>query len=241
MNDALLNKNYDLILRAQEGDEQAKEELVTENSRLIYSVARRFLGRGYDLEDLYQLGAIGFIKAINNFDVSFGVQFSTYAVPLIMGEIKRFLRDDGLIKVSRSQKILASKVKQTIEKIRSETGVEPKLSEIAKKLSVSAEEIASSLEAVKPVESLYTPSATDEKLLLIDKLSGGVNNENDTVNKITLIELVRKLPDREREIIVLRYFKDKTQTQIADKLGISQVQVSRIEKKVISEMRKRMI
>lgn len=235
------NNNYELISLAKNGDELAKEQLVCENSRLIYSVARRFLGRGYDLEDLYQLGAIGLIKAINNFDIEYNVQFSTYAVPLIMGEIKRFLRDDGIIKVSRSQKTLAAKAKAVEEKLRTQTGEAPKISEIAEKLSVSCEEIAAAIEASKPVESLLAPSSEDEKLLLIDKISGGVNNENDTVNKITLFELVKKLPERERKIIFLRYFKDKTQTQTAKKLGISQVQVSRIEKKILGEMRKKMI
>ena len=232
--------NLELIKQAKEGNDLAKEKLVSQNMRLIYSVARKFSGRGYDLEDLYQLGAIGLVKAINNFDLSFSVQFSTYAVPLIMGEIKRFLRDDGPVKVSRSRKTLASKVKIFTENYKKQTGEEPKLSLISEKLDVSKEEIIEALDACQTPASLYTPSPADEKLLLIDKISGGVNEESDTVNKIVLLELIKKLPERERKIIVLRYFKDKTQTEVAKKLGISQVQVSRLEKKVLMQMRDKM-
>lgn len=228
--EALNDKNISLLKRVQNGDEEAKEMLVCENSRLIYSIARRFTSRGYDLEDLFQLGAIGLIKAINNFDLSLGLQFSTYAVPLILGEIKRFLRDDGLIKVSRNYKTLAAKVKCAADKIKNDTGKEGKISELSEMLKVSEEDVLFSLEATKPVESLYAPYSGDEKLLLIDMLCGGVDNESDTVNKIALFEFLKKLPEREKMVIYLRYFKDETHGTIAKKLGISQVQVSRIEK-----------
>lgn len=241
MDEALRQKNQRLILSFKDGDENAKEELVKENSRLIYSIAKRFLGRGYDMDDLYQLGAIGLIKAVNNFDTSYGVQFSTYAVPLIIGEIKRFLRDDGLIKVSRSKKLLAAKIKSTAEKLMEKTGKAAGINEIAKELKLLPEDVAEALEAAMPVGSLYEPASNDDKLLLIDKISGGVDNEADRVNKIVLSELIEKLPEREKKIIILRYFKDKTQTQTAKKLGISQVQVSRIEKKTINEIREKMM
>ncbi|MBP3337248.1 MAG: SigB/SigF/SigG family RNA polymerase sigma factor [Clostridia bacterium] len=239
--ESLQEKNLTLLKRAQNGDEDAKEILVSENSRLIYSIAKRFTSRGYDLEDLYQLGAIGLIKAIKNFDLTLGLKFSTYAVPLILGEIKRFLRDDGLIKVSRNHKTLAVKIKAVADKIKNDTGKDAKVSELSEVLGVKSEDILLSLEATKPVESLYAPSKSDEKLLLIDKISGGVDNENDTVNKIALFELLKKLPEREQTVIYLRYFKDETQSRIAQKMGISQVQVSRIEKKVIENLREKMM
>ena len=237
MQNARTNETYELIAAARGGDRLAKERLLCENSRLIYSIARRYLNRGSGLEDLYQLGAIGLIKAIDNFNEDYGVCFSTYAVPLIMGEIKRFLRDDGMIKVSRTQKTLAVKLCALREKITKGTGREPGIAELAGKAGVSAEEAAAALETVRPVGSLFEPCAEDERLLLIDKVSGGADTENDMINKVALRQLIAGLPERERRIIVMRYYMDKTQCQTGKLLGISQVQVSRIEKRVLSLLR----
>ena len=231
-------ETYQFIRLAQDEDSFALVKLVKENIKLVYSIAHKFNGRGIELEDLVQIGSIGLVKAIKKFDLSYDVKFSTYAVPMIMGEIKRFLRDDGPIKVSRSLKTLAAKAFAIKTRLAEETGKEPTISEIAAELGENTADLATALDAAKTPESLYTPYGDDDSLLLIDKINGGLENEGTAINKIALSELIKKLPERERKIIILRYFKDKTQSQIAKQLGISQVQVSRLEKKILSAMRK---
>lgn len=228
---------YDLIHLARGGNQAAKDQLVRDNMGLIYSIARKFANRGYEMDDLVQIGSIGLIKAIDKFDTAFGVKFSTYAVPMIMGEIKRFLRDDGPVKVSRTLKTLAGKAKAIEERLSNKLGRDPTIHEIASEMEIDPEELATALDASRPPESLYAQYGDSDKILLIDKVSGGVDNESKLVNNIALSELIQKLPERERKIIILRYFKEKTQAQIAAMLGISQVQVSRIEKKILTQLR----
>lgn len=236
------NENIESLLEmAQKGDLEAQNKIVEENIGLVRSVVKRFANRGYDTEDLFQIGCIGLIKAIKKFDLSFNVKFSTYAVPMIMGEIKRFIRDDGIIKVSRSLKELAIKAITLQETMRKDCDREPTIKELSQKLGVSAEELATALEAgIKP-ESIYASPQDDGKegKALVDRLESGIDHESEIVNKMLIRQLLDELGERERKIIILRYFKQKTQSQIAEMLGISQVQVSRIEKKVISTMRDR--
>lgn len=231
----------ELIARARDGDAAATEKLVEGNTGLIRCIVKRFLGRGYEAEDLFQVGAIGLIKAIKKFDLTYQVKFSTYAVPMIMGEIKRYMRDDGMIKVSRSLKELAAKAAAAREAIIRDTGEEPALSEVAARIGVSPEEIASALDATARPESIYATAddGNREGQALIDRIESPENCENNVINKILLSSALKEFPPREQKIIVLRYFRQKTQTQIAQILGISQVQVSRIEKRVLSELREK--
>lgn len=238
-----MDRTKELIKKAVSGDSHAANMLVEENSGLIWSVVRRFLNRGVDAEDLYQIGAIGLIKSIQKFDFNYDVKFSTYAVPMIMGEIKRFLRDDGMIKVSRPLKEAAAKIKAIQEKETAENGQEMTISQLSQELGLSCEEITLALEASQEVDSLQKTLYTGNdgnSVSLIDKIGDKVCEEDKIVNNIMLNEIIQSLPIREQNIIKLRYFKDKTQAQTAQKLGISQVQISRIEKKVLEQMRKRM-
>ncbi|MCK9268481.1 MAG: RNA polymerase sporulation sigma factor SigF [Alkaliphilus sp.] len=233
-------KTIELILKAQNGSREAQEILVNNNLGLVRSVIRRFLNRGYDKDDLFQLGCIGLIKAIQKFDFSFDVRFSTYAVPMIIGEIKRFLRDDGIIKVSRSLKQTAIRVKMTKERLQKEYGREPTLQQIADDLDITKEEIVMALDSCAYPEYLYDVIYHDDgsPIHLIDKIGETDSFEDsDVVDRIMLQEAIAKLEPRERQIIFLRYFKDQTQIEIAKVLGISQVQVSRIEKKVLQNMK----
>ncbi|MBE7039175.1 MAG: SigB/SigF/SigG family RNA polymerase sigma factor [Ruminococcaceae bacterium] len=230
---------YILLKKASEGDLQAKEKLIEDNMGLVYTVAKKFISRGVDFEDLVQLGCIGLINAVDKFDVSFNVMFSTYAVPLIMGEIKRFLRDDGPIKVSRSYRVISSRVYMFKEKFLLEEGREPTINEIAENLNIEREEIAAALEATQPPESIYKTVDDSEKTHLIDRICGGVDHEEMLIDKITISELFKTLLPRERKIIILRYFKDKKQTEVAKILGISQVQVSRLEKKILCKIKEK--
>ncbi|SFP58487.1 RNA polymerase sporulation sigma factor SigF [Caldicoprobacter faecalis] len=235
----LQNEILDLIVKAQDGDEKAKEELVRRNIALVKSIVKRFLNRGYEYEDLFQIGVIGLIKAINNYDLKFNVQFSTYAVPMIMGEIKRFLRDDGPIKVSRSLKELASKAQTVKEQLKNKLDREPTINEIAGEMGVSPEEIVHALEANRIPSSIYDIIYEDDDnpILLIDKIHQDTSQMGKLIDRIMLKEMLAKLDRRERAIIIMRYFQDRTQSDIANELGISQVQVSRIEKKVLLKMR----
>lgn len=235
-------ETLELIKKAQNGDKMATEKLVKFNLGLVRSIIKKFQNRGYDREDLFQLGSIGLIKAIQNFDTSYDVKFSTYAVPMIMGEIKRFLRDDGMIKVSRSLKETYQKVYQVKERLSKKLQREPTLDEISKELEIDKEEITMALEAGYSPEYLYDTIHQDDgsPILLIDKISDESCEDLNVVDRITLKEMISKLEPRERQIVVMRYFQDKTQTQIANKLGISQVQVSRIEKKILTRMRESM-
>ncbi len=229
-----------LISEAQKGSQEAQEILVGNNLGLVMSVVRRFSNRGYDRDDLFQLGCIGLIKAIQKFDFSFGVRFSTYAVPMIIGEIKRFLRDDGIIKVSRSLKQTAVRIKATKEKLQKKHGREPTLQQIADELDITKEEIVMALDSSTYPEYLYDVIYHDDgsPIHLIDKISETDSLEDsDMIDRIMLQDAIAKLEPRERQIIFLRYFKDQTQTEIAEVLGISQVQVSRIEKRVLQNMK----
>ena len=228
------------IIEAQNKSEEAMNKIVLNNSGLIWSIVNRFLGRGYSKEELYQIGCIGLIKAVQRFDTSFEVKISTFAVPYIMGEIKRFLRDDGPIKISRSIKELGAKIREVQRDYLIKNGKDIKISEIAQILNVSTEDIAVALDATKPIDSIdeYAYEG-EEKERKISKISNNKDDVGDLINKITIKKLIKELDSREQQIIVLRYFKEKTQTEVAKTLGISQVQVSRIEKKVLLEMRKK--
>lgn len=237
-----MDETMQLIEMAHEGDKAARDRLVTENMGLIWSIVRRFTGRGYEPDDLFQIGSIGLMKAIDKFDLSYEVKFSTYAVPMITGEIKRFLRDDGMIKVSRSIKEMGMRVKNVREGLLYTLGREPTVEEIAKEIGVSKEEVAASMEAAAEVESLYRAvSSNDENsLLLIDKLEEENSAEEELLNRMVLKELMEGLSQKDREIITRRYYYNETQSQIAGKLGISQVQVSRLEKKILKQMREKL-
>ena len=234
-----MKNTQELIQQAQQGDRAALEALISQNSGLIWSVVRKFTGRGFEAEDLYQIGSIGLLKCIKKFDLSFNVKFSTYAVPMIIGEIKRFIRDDGMIKVSRHLKELSYKAKFIEEKFTNKKGRKPTISEIADVLQVEVEDLVLALESRYEVESLYSTVQNDDNntTYLIDKLDAGDESDAKMVNQILLKEAINKLKPKEQKIIINRYFHDKTQTEVANEIGVSQVQVSRIEKKVIEQMR----
>lgn len=225
----------ELLRRAQAGDQDAKERLVVDNSGLIWSVARRYFGRGVDPDDLYQLGCVGFLKAVAGFDTGYGTQFSTYAVPKIAGEIRRFLRDDGAIKVSRGVKERAATIKQARQRLTVTLGREPSLSELSSETGFTAEEIATAESATAAAESIQRESG-EEGFTLEDVLSDG-NQEERLIEHIALREAISKLPERERLVIDLRFFHGLTQDQSAKILRVSQVQVSRIEKKALQTLR----
>lgn len=230
-----------LLRRSQQGDKQARDTMVQNNMGLVWSIVRRFTNRGYELEDLFQIGSIGLMKAVDKFDTSFDVKFSTYAVPMITGEIKRFLRDDGMIKVSRSLKESGAKMKMAREKLQASLGREPNLQELSQETGLPREEIVMALEANGEVESIYktyTPSDGKEACLA-DRLPQEKDSHEILLNHMLLEQLLAELGDTERRLIELRYFADRTQTQVAAELGISQVQVSRLEKKILLGMRNR--
>ena len=234
-----MDHTKELIVNAHNGDKQAREMLITENMGLIWSIVRRFSGRGYEIEDLFQIGSIGLIKAVDKFDMTFDVRFSTYAVPMITGEIKRFLRDDGMIKVSRTLKETVVKVQRAKEQITKMNGHEPTIDEISKEIGVISEEIVMALEAGSEIESLYKTiyQGDGNSILLIDKIEEDKNAHEVLINKMVLSDLIKLLTPKEQKIIEMRYFAEKTQTDIAKELGISQVQVSRLEKKILARMR----
>lgn len=228
-----------LIGRAHQGDKEARDTLFEENTGLIYSVAQRFLGRGVEMEDLFQIGSIGLLKAVDKFDPAFEVKFSTYAIPMILGELKRFFRDDGMIKVSRSIKENQHRVYLAREKIEKELGREPSLKEIAEMLEMSPEEVAMTMDSAAEVESLYRTVYQSEgtDISLIDKIPEKENAEEHLLNRIFLEEILGKLESSDRKLLYMRYFQDQTQTQIAEQLGVSQVQVSRMEKRILKKLR----
>ena len=225
--------------RAHKGDKGARDQLVLENMGLIWSIVRRFQGRGHEMEDLFQIGSIGLMKAIDKFDLSYDVRFSTYAVPMIMGEIKRFLRDDGMIKVSRSLKEMGMKARTVSEALTNLLGREPTVEEIAREIGASKEEVAASMEAGAEVESLYKTiqKEDDSGLCLMDKIEDENQDQERLLNHMVLSELIHELGEKEQEIILRRYYENQTQTEIARALNISQVQVSRLEKKILKQMR----
>ena len=227
-----------LIRRSHEGDEKAREQLVKENIGLVWCVVKRFYGRGTEAEDLFQIGSIGLLKAIDKFDLSFDVKFSTYAVPMISGEIKRFLRADGMIKVSRSLKETACKAYKIKEKIEKEKNKEATLEEIAQELHIEKEELVMALESGSEVESLYKPvyQKDGSEIQLIERLEREADEE-EILNRMLLNQLLETLHKDERQLIYMRYFANKTQAEIGRRLGISQVQVSRMENKILKRLR----
>jgi len=227
----------ELISRAQKGDREASELLVAENAGLIWSVAKRFLGRCTEAEDLYQLGCLGFLKAVEGFDLSYGTQFSTYAVPKITGEIRRFLRDDGAIKVSRSIKERSAAIRQMRARLSSALGREPSLQEISEHTGFRPEEIAEAETATREVESINRESG--EEGFTLENILTDTESEEGLLEKIALRQAISELPDREKTVISLRYFHGLTQDRVARVLGVSQVQVSRIEKKAIGLLRQK--
>ena len=234
----MYNDNLKYIKLAQDGNEEAMELLIKNNSGLIWNIVRRFIGRGYESDDLYQIGCIGLIKAIQRFDVNLDVQLSTYAVPYIMGEIKRFLRDDGMIKVSRQTKELAIKIKQIQNEYMNKKGEEISITKISEILKVTKEEIAAAIESNNTVDSIYSSEGQeDDERMLIEKITDEKDEYNRLVNKITLDELINNLDEREKKVVILRFYKEQTQAQVGNILGITQVQVSRIEKRVLEKMK----
>ena len=225
----------ELIRRAQQGERAASQRLVEENAGLIWSVARRYFGRGVEPDDLYQLGCVGFLKAIEGFDTGYGTQFSTYAVPKISGEIRRFLRDDGTVKVSRGIKEQAAKIRQARIVLEQRIGREPKMSELAAETGLSAEEIAFAETATGPADSIHRESGEDG--FTLELVLGDYGAEERLVEHVALRTAVEKLPEREKQVIALRYFHGLTQQAAARILHVSQVQVSRIERRAIEQLR----
>jgi len=233
-----MSRIEELIAKAQAGDGEASEALVTENSGLIWSVARRFLGRGTEADDLYQLGCLGFLKAVEGFDLEFGTQFSTYAVPKIAGEIRRFLRDDGAVKVSRGLKEQAAAIRTVRNRLTSALGREPTVQEISRQTGFSPEEIALAETATAATESIQRQ--TGDEGFTLEQVLTDTESEEKMVEKIALRQAIEGLPERERMVIQLRYFHSLTQQRVAKVLDVSQVQVSRIEKKAIAQLREMM-
>ena len=237
-----MDRTEELIRRSQDGDKAARETLIEENLGLIHHVVKRFLGRGVEAEDLFQIGAVGLVKAVDRFDLSFGVRFSTYAVPMIAGEIKRFLRDDRMIKVSRSLKELAVKAARLREQLLMERGEEPGVDELARRLKVEPEELVQAMDSSIEVESLQKVicQGSSEGVSLMERVEQGHDEQEELLRRMLLEELLSSLEPRERRLIVLRFFYDRTQTQVAMELGMSQVQVSRLEKKILSALKEKM-
>lgn len=233
-----MSRTEELIRLAQAGDRDASETLVTENAGLIWSIARRYTGRGTELEDLYQLGCLGFLKAVEGFDTAYGTQFSTYAVPKISGEIRRFLRDDGAVKVSRGIKEQAAQIRQTRNHLIQALGREPSVQEISRQTGLSPEEIALAENATAATESIQ--KETGEEGFSLEHILTDTETEEKMVERIALLQAVEKLPERENMVIRLRFFHSLTQQRVAKVLDVSQVQVSRIEKKALAHLRELM-
>ncbi|MEI4829094.1 RNA polymerase sporulation sigma factor SigF [Bacillus sp. FJAT-53711] len=229
----------ELIKRSQDGDQGARDLIVQNNMRLVWSVVQRFLNRGYEPEDLFQIGCIGLLKSVDKFDLSFDVKFSTYAVPMIIGEIQRFLRDDGTVKVSRSLKETGNKIRKMKDELSKEYGRAPTVTEIAEALELTPEEVVMAQEASRTPSSIHeTVYENDgDPITILDQIAD--RSETKWFDKIALKEAIRELDERERLIVYLRYYKDQTQSEVADRLGISQVQVSRLEKKILKQMKER--
>lgn len=238
MQEEFENQTKDII-NAQQGDEQAMSNLLEKNKGLIWSIVKRFQDRGYEIEDLYQIGAMGFVKCIKRFDSSFDVRLSTYAVPYILGEIKRYIRDNGPIKISRSLKEMAIKAVEVKNDYYRKNGQEIKIEELAKLLKTTKEELALALESFRPInsidEQLYEEN--DDGMTLLDKMAGTVDEATVITNKLCLEQIIQNLKQQEKQVILLRYYKGKTQLETAKILGITQVQVSRIERKTLEVMR----
>lgn len=230
----------ELIKRSQEGDQEARDLIVQKNMRLVWSVVQRFLNRGYEPDDLFQIGCIGLLKSVDKFDLSYDVKFSTYAVPMIIGEIQRFIRDDGTIKVSRSLKEMSNKIRRAKDELSKILGRIPTINELSEHLDIPAEDIILAQDASRTPTSIHeTVYENDgDPITLLDQIDDG--NEGKWFDKIALKEAINELDNRERLIVYLRYYKDQTQSEVAVRLGISQVQVSRLEKKILQQMKDRM-
>ena len=233
-------RTLELIPLAKAGDGEAMEELVRCNMALVRSIVKKYVNRGVEYDDLYQIGSMGLVKAVKNFDPAYNVRFSTYAVPMIAGEIKRYLRDDGMIKVSRSLKELAGKAAAAQVELSSSLGRDPGIQELAEYMGENPEEISMAMDASRPHISIYEPVYGDEgDALVMDKLTGSSDGDEDALDRILLQQLMSILEPREQKIIMLRYFRDKTQSEIAASMGISQVQVSRLESRIMKKLRER--
>lgn len=237
----LTNKeNKELFKQMKEGDKDAREKIISGNLRLVLSVIQRFGGRGENADDLFQIGCVGLIKAIDNFDTTLDIQLSTYAVPMIIGEIRRYLRDNNMVRVSRSIRDLAYKVLQAKEKLSKENGKDPTIEEIAKELEVEKEEVVLSLDAIQDPVSLQEPVYNDgaDSIYIMDQVKDKKNTDELWAENLTISEALRKLTDKEKMIIDKRFFKGRTQMEVAEEIGISQAQVSRLEKTAIDHMRR---
>ena len=237
-------ENAVLIERAQAGEKQAREVLIEQNLGLVRHIVKRFLGRGYEAEDLFQIGVIGLIKSIDKFDTSYDVKFSTYAVPLITGEIRRFIRDDGMVKVSRTLKENGIKVKYARERLSGRLNREPTATEVAMEAALTVDEVVMAMEANVQVESIYKSvyQSDGNEIFMVDQLADEKQDEHESVlNHMVLTQLIDDLPRKEQTLICLRYYQNKTQTEVARVLGISQVQVSRLEKTILLDMRQKMM
>ena len=234
-----MSDQFELIRLSQNGNREAQEQLLTENAGLIWSVARRFLGRGAEADDLYQLGCLGFLKAVEGFDLEFGTQFSTYAVPKIAGEIRRFLRDDGAVKVSRTIKEQAATIKSTRNRLSNALGREPTIQEISRQTGFTPEEIALAETATAATESIQRETGEDG--FSLENILTDTESEETMVERIALYQAIEKLPEREAVVIKMRYFHGMTQQRVAAVLEVSQVQVSRIEKKALNNLRGLMV
>lgn len=234
-------RTLELIQQAKSGDQEALQTLTIENSPLIKSIIKRYIGKGIEYDDLFQLGSMGFIKAVKNFDTSFNVKFSTYVVPMIIGEIKRFMRDDGTIKVSRSIKSTNIQINRYVESFVKENGDKPTIEQIAKHFEIDAQEVVFIMDSARMPISLYTPfeDGENKSLLLIDRYVQD-NSGDEMFENIALKEALKNLEERDKMIILMRYFRDKTQSEIAKELKISQVQVSRLEMKILNKMREKL-
>ena len=241
----MFENSVEAIKKAQSGDKYEMERMIRDNNGLIWSIVKRFNGRGYELEDLYQIGCMGFIKSIKRFDTNYDVKLSTYAVPYMIGEIKRYIRDDGPIKVSRSIKELGIKIRELQKESINKKGKELTIEELEKELKISKEDIGLALEANNTVESIdgkfYTDNKDGNSISLIERISSDKNEEEYITNKLAIKQLIEGLEDRDKEIIFLRFYKDKTQSQVAKILGITQVQVSRLERKILENMKMKLI
>ena len=235
------NKTLELVQKAKNGDGEALQTLTIENSPLIKSIIKRYIGKGVEYDDLYQLGSMGFIKAVKNFDASYNVKFSTYVVPMIIGEIKRFMRDDGTIKVSRSIKSTNIQINKFVDSYMKEKGDKPTIDEIAKKFALDPQEVVFIMDSARMPISIYTPFEEDESksLLLIDRYVQD-NSGEEIFDNLALKDALKNLEERDKTIILMRYFRDKTQSEIAKELNISQVQVSRLEMKILNKIKEKL-
>ena len=233
-------ENLELFKKMKQEDEEARNKLINGNLKLVLSVIQRFRGRGENADDLFQIGCVGLIKAIDNFDIEQGVQFSTYAVPMIIGEVKRYLRDNNCIRVSRSVKDLAYKIIQFKEKYNKENLKEPTLDEISKALDINTEEIVASLDAIQDPVSLHEPVYNDgvEKIYIMDQVSDRKNTDEFWTENLSLNQALKKLNNKEKDIIIRRFYDGRTQMEVADEIGISQAQVSRLEKSAIQHIKR---